>query len=144
MLSGLYSNRLITAVSLVWVCLAISLPLFLIRLLIIPPTIDEVIIFVNGRAFANLEDPIHVPLGKVVAVSIRLYDQGEKLNPGDFTYQWCFDPPISDNPYCDLAHYRNETNRDYKPDKSDEQDLNVVISHNVFQTTVVTVTFQPE
>ncbi|MEW5956181.1 MAG: hypothetical protein AB1801_00535, partial [Chloroflexota bacterium] len=65
-------------------------------------------------------------------------------NPGEFTYQWCFDPPVNNNPHCRDDYYKAETNSDYKPENVDEQRLEITVMHDFFKTATIYIVFKPE
>jgi hypothetical protein len=111
----------------------------------VPPS-PEVLVFVNDEELHTIKplDNVKIKRGEVVQIIVQVYYQGEQINPGEFTYQWCFDPPVNDNQHCSIGDYRSNTNGDYKPENSDEQKLEITISHDILRTSRVPITFEPE
>jgi hypothetical protein len=107
------------------------------------PSPDRVIVFVNEEQ-QDVKQPVMVKIGEPVKVTVQVHHQGQLKNPGDFTYQWCFDPPVNDNRFCSVDDYRAETNSDYKPENSAEQKLEITIKHKFLKTSRVLIVFEPE
>lgn len=114
-----------------------------------PPPLDRVVVLVNNKEVQDFEQPVLVPKGWTAAVRVEVYHQGQLRNPGEFTYQWCFEPIINNSLHeqqCEADNYRKEINRDYKPDDLDEQKLAINIRHvhYIFRDSTVIVRFKPE
>jgi hypothetical protein len=110
----------------------------------IPPSPDQVIIFVNGEEVRDIYQPIRVQKGQFVQVKVEVRHQGQLVNSGEFTYYWCFDPPVNNNHLCKIDGYRAETNNDYRPETTQEQKLEITIQHHFLRRETVIVLFKPE
>ena len=107
---------------------------------------NPVIISVQSQELHPLTQPVRVKVkkGEPVEVKVQVYYQEQLKEPGEFTYQWCFNPPVNENRYCSITGYRREANDDYKPKSSDEQALTITIRHNFLRTSTITLLFTPE
>lgn len=110
----------------------------------VSPSPDRVVVFVNDEELQDIKQPVSIRKGKTVKVRVQAYYRGQPINPGEFTYQWCFDPPVNDNHFCAGDNYRGETNNDYTPENFDEQTLKITVQHDILKTSTVTILFKPE
>jgi hypothetical protein len=113
----------------------------------IPPSPDKVLVSVNEEDIRNLEQPVQVQKGELIQVRVQVSHRGQPIDPGEFTYQWCFDPPINSNLHslhCLNNNYRAEANSDYKPETSQEQKLRIIIRHDFLRTLELVLLFKPE
>lgn len=112
----------------------------------VSPSPSAVVVSVQGQELYPLTQPVRVKVkkGELVEVKVQVYYQEQLKEPGEFTYQWCFNPPINENRYCSITGYRREANDDYKPKNSDEQALTITIGHDFLKTSSVTLLFNPE
>jgi len=130
--------------SLVLVLLAILIPLKFLDKFIFPPAPDKIVVFVNGDELLDPTQPVAVQIGKPVLIQVQVFVQDKPRNPGEFSYQWCFDPPVEENRLCLVDNYRAETNIDYKPKNSEEQKLKIIILHDFLNISPIQISFKPE
>jgi hypothetical protein len=123
--------------------LAIVLPWIIAP--VVPPS-PELLISINDEIFSTARQPLEVKVkqGELIQVRVQAYYQGRLINPGEFNYRWCFDPPINDNPHCTDEDFKAEANSDYKPENLDEQGLEITVKHDALKTTTVSIVFKPE
>jgi hypothetical protein len=108
----------------------------------IPPAL-EVFIFVDGQRYPAMTQPVEVGVkpGQVVRIEVAVYQQGNPLSPGDFTYRWCFEPPVNNNEFCSVNDYRGETYPDYKLEALTRQALTLHINHDDLDPEQISVVF---
>jgi hypothetical protein len=125
--------------------LALALPWLLPGLGICGPLAPspEVLVFVNGREYHTITLPVEVEVerGHAVEIAVVVYYQGKQVNAREFTYEWCFDPDIPDNPYCGVDNHTSDPSFDYKPDTLDRQELRIIIHHNLMETLAIPISF---
>lgn len=108
--------------------------------------VPEILVFINGRELHTVKQPVTVTVkkGERVSIKIQVYHQGQPVDPGEFSYQWCFDPPVNNNLHCSENNYKGETNLDYKPTNLKPQELKITIHHTFLRTSTITILFNPE
>lgn len=112
---------------------------------LVPPS-PEVLLLVNGREYHTARQPVDIAVqrGKVVLVEMEAYYQGKKINPREFTYQWCFTPAVNGNVYCEVDDHSTESNSDYTPETLQRQELDILIHHDRLAALTIPVVFMPE
>jgi hypothetical protein len=115
----------------------------------ISPSPEILILVKNEKPFHVIKQPvtINVEKGKKVQIKVEVYHQGQLLDEGQFTYQWCFDPPVDEELHelhCLNNHYRGATNDDYMPKTLAEQALKITIHHDILQAATVSISFKLE
>jgi hypothetical protein len=142
MVSGLTTPTI--AISAFLILLAASLP-WTGWLGPFPPSPD-LVIRVDGQELYPAVHPgtVTVKTGQPVQVKVEAYYQGELINAGEFNYQWCFDPPVNNNPHCADAFFKGDTNNDYKPENGIKQTLKITVGHDFFKTSTIALAFEPE
>lgn len=102
-------------------------------------------IFVNEESFPLSETPIQVdvPIDQTVAVRVEISYKDDIVQSGEFTYQWCFEPPVAQNRYCSIKNYKSPINWDYKAVNPTPQTLKINVSHPFFQSVTAHIEFNP-